>query len=104
MTPAVAEGLIDRIGAEIDKRVDARLGASSRRSRSRAQITQSGRHQALWTGIGIGAGITGLVAMMARHGQPAGKVQVYVIVVWVVLAIAGLGTTLVRKYRSAVRR
>jgi hypothetical protein len=27
---AVAEGLIDRIGTEIDKRVDARLGAGSR--------------------------------------------------------------------------
>ncbi len=29
---AVAEGLVDRIGAEIDKRIDARLGARPRRS------------------------------------------------------------------------
>lgn len=37
---AVAEGLIDRIGAEIDKRVDARLaGTQSRRARKRAART-----------------------------------------------------------------
>ena len=99
---AVAEGLIDRIGAEIDKRVDARLGAGSRRSRSPAQIAQSGRHQALWAGIGIGAGITGLAAIMA-HATTA-RVASMVIVVWVVLAIAGLGTTLARKYRITARK
>jgi hypothetical protein len=47
---AVAEGLVDRIGAEIDKRIDARLGASPRRSHSPAEIAQSGKHQAFWTG------------------------------------------------------
>ena len=35
---AVAESLIDRIGAEIDKRVDARLRAAAPIPRSPAQI------------------------------------------------------------------
>jgi hypothetical protein len=99
---AVAEGLIDRIGAEIDKRVDARLGTSSRRSRSPAETGRSGRSQALWIGIGIGAGITGLTAILAhRNGNHAAAL---VLVVWVILAIAGLGTTLVRKYRITARK
>lgn len=99
---AVAEGLIDRIGAEIDKRVDARLGGSSRRSRSPAEIGQSGRRQALWTGIGIGAGLTGLTAILAHNnGNTAAG---WVLVVWVILAIAALGTTLVRKYRITARK
>ena len=62
---AVAESLIDRIGAEIDKRVDARLRAGSSASRSPAQIRQSGRVQAAWAGAGVGAGITGLAALIA---------------------------------------
>jgi hypothetical protein len=99
---AVAEGLIDRIGAEIDKRVDARLGAVSRPSRSPAEIAQSARQQALWTGVGIGAGITGLVAILGHHN--GNRAAAWVVAAWAVLAIAGVSTTLLRKYRSAVRR
>jgi hypothetical protein len=99
---AVAEGLVDRIGAEIDKRIDARLGARPRRSHSSAEIARAGKHQAFWTGTGIGAGLTGLTAILAhRDGNRAAAL---VIVVWAILAIVGLGTTLVRKYRSALRR
>lgn len=43
---AVAEGLIERIGSEIDQRVDARLGVISRESDSSAKVSQAGRHQA----------------------------------------------------------
>lgn len=43
---AVAESLIDRIGAEIDKRIDTRLGARSSGSRSPAEIWQWSRSQA----------------------------------------------------------
>ena len=99
---AVAEGLVDRIGLEIDKRIDARLGASPRRSHSPAEIAQAGRHQAFWTGTGIGAGLTGLTAILAHHN--GGRAAALVIVVWIILAIAGLGTTLVRKYRRALRK
>jgi hypothetical protein len=54
---AVAEGLIERIGAEIDQRVDARLGVISRVPDSSAKVSQAaGRHQAMWTGAPAGAG------------------------------------------------
>jgi hypothetical protein len=99
---AVAEGLIDRIGAEIDRRVDTRLGAGRRGSRSPAEIAQSGKQLAFWAGTGVGAGITGLIAFLGhRDGNRAAG---WIIVVWVILAMASLGTTLVRRYRRAVRK
>ena len=97
---AVAEGLVDRIGAEIDKRIDARLGSRSSGSRSPAEFWRSGRSQAMWAGAGIGAGITGLVAMIADDGSQSKAVIAAVITVWVLLAVAGLGTAVVRWYRS----
>ena len=99
---AVAESLIDRIGAEIDKRVDARLSAASI-SRSPAQIRQSGRIQAAWAGAGIGAGITGLVALIADSGSQSKAVTAAVIAVWAILAVACLGTVAVRWYRGRGR-
>jgi hypothetical protein len=97
---AVAESLIDRIGAEIDKRIDAKLHAGSSGSRSPATVPQSGRSQALWTGAGIGAGITGLVALIADSGSQSKTVTAAVIAVWVILAVACLGTAAVRWYRG----
>jgi hypothetical protein len=68
---AVAESLIDRIGVEIDKRVDARLSAASSVSRAPAQIRQSGRIQAAWAGAGVGAGpvIGPPGGLDVRHGS-----------------------------------
>jgi hypothetical protein len=100
---AVAESLIDRIGAEIDKRVDARLSAGSSASRSPAQFRQSGRIQAAWAGAGIGAGITGLVALIADEGSQSKAVTAAVIAVWAILAVACLGTAVVRWNRSRER-
>jgi hypothetical protein len=97
---AVAESLIDRIGAEIDKRVDARMRASAPDSHSPAQIRQSGRIQTAWAGAGIGAGITGLAALIADSGSQSKAVTAAVIAVWVILAVACLGTAAVRWYRS----
>ena len=99
---AVAESLIDRIGAEIDRRVDARLSAASV-SRSPAQIRQSGRIQAAWAGAGIGAGITGLVALIADSGSQSKAVTAAVIAVWAILAVACLGTAAVRWYSGRER-
>jgi hypothetical protein len=45
---AVAEGLVERIGAEIDKRVEARLGRQPQRSRSLTRTASPGRHPAVW--------------------------------------------------------
>ncbi len=105
---AVAEGLIDRIGAEIDKRVDARLGAGSRGPRPLTEAAR-GRRQAMWTGVGIGAGvgagIIGIVAVIANSGNNNNAVVVAVVAVWLILAVLGLGTVtvLARKYRSPGR-
>jgi hypothetical protein len=100
---ALAESLIDRIGAEIDKRVDAKLRTGSSGHRSPAAVPQSGPSPAMWTGAGIGAGITGLVAMLANSNSGSKDVIVAVITVWVILAVAALGTSAVRRYRSRER-
>jgi hypothetical protein len=100
---AVAEGLVDRIGSEIDKRIDARLGSPQSHSRSPAEIWRSGRTQAMWIGAGVGAGMTGIVAIIANAGNVgfnSGAVRTAVIWVWVILAIAGVGAAVVRRYRS----
>lgn len=92
---AVAESLVDRIGVEIDKRVDARLGA---RSSSPADSSLSGKSQALLTGGAIGAGVTGMVAILA-NGQDS-RIAKSIITIWIILAVIGLGTVLVEKYRG----
>jgi hypothetical protein len=101
---AVAESLVDRIGTEIDKRVDARLRAGSSSSRSPAEFSPSGRSQAMWTGAAIGvttgAVITGLVAMIANYGNNTNAVSHAVIVIWGILAVADLATALVRRYKA----
>jgi len=106
----VAEGLIDRIGAEIDKRVDARVGADHRDPGPMSEAGTPGRAQAMWTGAGIGvgfgAGITGIVAVMANTGNTSHAVVSAVVAIWIVLAVVGLGTfgILERRYRNPGRR
>jgi hypothetical protein len=95
---AVAEGLVDRIGAEIDKRIDARLGPYRPDPRSTLEASESGKSRAMWTGAGIGAGITGLLAMIANKGSESSAVIDAVIVAWIILAIAALGAAYMRKY------
>jgi hypothetical protein len=100
---AVAEGLVDRIGAEIDKRIDARLGSPRSGSRSPAETSPSGRIVPMWIGAGAGAGITGIVAMIANRantGTNSGAVDIAVIWVWGILVIAVLAATFVRKHRG----
>lgn len=66
-------------------------------------MPQSGRSQAIWAGAGIGAGITGLVALIADSGSQSKAVTAAVIAVWAILAAACLGTAAVRWYRSRER-
>jgi VIT1/CCC1 family predicted Fe2+/Mn2+ transporter len=95
---AVAESLVDRIGAEIDKRVDARLRTAPSSSRPPAGSPQSGKVQALFVGAGIGSVLTGFMAVIAEHGSK--HVLTAVLIVWVILAVAGLGTAVVTRYRN----
>jgi hypothetical protein len=91
---AVAESFVDRIGAEIDKRVDARLRTGSSDSRPPAESSRSGKGEALLLGAGIGAGLTGFVYVIGEHGSK--HVLTVVIAIWVVLAVVGL----VSRYRN----
>jgi hypothetical protein len=98
---AVAESLIDRIGAEIDKRVEAKLGTRPQSARSLREAVPPGGHQALLMGAGIGAGITGLVAIVAEHGNKG--IVAPMLVIWVIVAVAALGAAAVNRYRN-IRR
>jgi hypothetical protein len=98
---AVAESLIDRIGAEIDKRVEAKLGARPERARSLGEAVPAGGHQALLTGAAIGAGVTGLLALIADHGSK--HMLAPMLVIWGILAIAGLAAAAMNRYRN-IRR
>jgi hypothetical protein len=98
---AIAEGLIDRIGAEIDKRVDARMRAGAPDPHPPAQVQRSGRIQTAWAGAGFGAGITGFVAIIAEHGSKT--VVAAMLTIWIIVVIAGLGAIAVEKFRSTRR-
>ena len=103
---AVAESLIDRIGAEIDKRVEAKLGTrpeSARPSAQAAQTTPQARPgAAALTGAALGAGITGVLALVADHGSK--HMLALILVIWGIIAIIALATAAANRYRNAVRR
>jgi hypothetical protein len=99
---AVAEGLVERIGIEIDKRVEARLGDRANQSRSVSKVSQSGSRHALLTGgitgAGVGAGVVGLVAIVVNDGMSTWLVPA-VIATWLILAITALAILLIRMNR-----
>jgi len=84
---AVAEGLIERIGAEIDKRVDARVGRVpvGRVARSRRPGTFASVVMALGS-MGLGLGATAVVFSDLGTGNP-GAAAVMVLVIWVAIAV-----------------
>jgi hypothetical protein len=93
--------LIDRIGAEIDKRVEAKLGTRPKSARPLGEAVPPGGRQALLLGTGIGAGITGLVAVIAGHGSKS--MVAPMLVIWVIVAVAALGAAAVSRYRATRR-
>lgn len=95
--------MIDRIGAEMDKRVDGSLRTGSSGLRPPVRIPQPGGSRALWAGVRVGAGITGTVAMVADSGSRSNAVIVAVLAVWAILAVASLAAALVRMYRVRQR-
>jgi hypothetical protein len=78
---AVAEGLVERIGAEVDRRVDARLAQQGLPARRLARPSPSGTFFGLGS-LAIG-GIT-TVSIMNSHG--AGSAAV-VILMWLVIGV-----------------
>jgi len=105
----VAEGLVERIGAEIDQRVDTRLA-----------VKEPG-HRALWLGIGIGSAASGVTALvvsaiingpvndaLAANGGPGGRswnidgdMLIGLVSVWCLLVAIFIAHSWVRRDRRS---
>jgi len=83
----IAEGLIERIGAEIDKRIDARL--DGRRRIRRANVANLERRRTLFKGAVVGAVVTGLPALMVGLSSPYSSKGAIIMIVlaWLVIAV-----------------
>jgi hypothetical protein len=83
----LAEGLIERIGAEIDRRIDARL--DGRRRIRRANVADLERRGTLWKGAAVGAAVTGLPAIMISLANPFRSMGAIIMIVlaWLVIAV-----------------
>jgi hypothetical protein len=96
---AVAEGLVERIGAEIDKRVDARLGHRGQQAQMPAPAERPAWVPVAIAGasIGGGVGVTALV-LFARATNVAGRIHntisgsqlLLVALIWVVVAVVNV--------------
>ena len=85
---AVAEGLVERIGDEIDKRVDARLAqrgeAPARRSPG-GQVSPAGRPAWSVIVLGLGSMLIGTLASAAVLGNSGSGVAV--ILIWIIIGV-----------------
>jgi hypothetical protein len=88
---AVAEGLVERIGAEVDRRVDARLTQHGLPSRRLARPSPSGTFFGLSSMV-IG-GITA-VSIMNTHG---GNSAAVVVLIWIVIGVINVAYAWARK-------
>jgi hypothetical protein len=100
---AVAESLVDRIGDEIDRRVDARLGDRGRSRQARRQAdVPSAVSQNPWASValslgsmGVGIGATAAVLSMSQDVAANGGVsnsigpgQIFLcVLIWVVIGV-----------------
>jgi hypothetical protein len=78
---AVAEGLVERIGAEIDRRVDARLAQQGLPERRPARVSSSG------TFFGLGSLVIGGITSVSIMNTHDSKSAVVVILIWIVLGV-----------------
>jgi hypothetical protein len=87
---AFADSLIERIGTEIDKRVDARL--ESRRRYRRIDAATLERRRTLWKGAAIGAAVAEVPVVMAALASRYSTKGVIIVVIltWALIA-AGYG-------------
>jgi hypothetical protein len=106
---AIAEGLVERIGVEVDRRVDARLAAHGR-GRRRIDMTPADQRRTLWLGIGIGSTATGIPALIVAvlmksdpHPRAPGAMLVGLVGFWALLAVVYLVSGWVRRVGSEDR-
>ncbi|MBV9092977.1 MAG: hypothetical protein JO132_03715 [Streptosporangiaceae bacterium] len=97
---AVAEGLVERIGEEIDKRVDARLSVRLPGAAVRAPAAQAARPSRLGAGavvlaLGSMALAIGATAVVLHPGDDyragvSGGQAVLVALIWIVIALVNV--------------
>jgi hypothetical protein len=89
---AVAEGLVERIGDEIDKRVDARLGrpgdAPARRHRS-GELSRPARASLETVSLALGSMIVGGIISWNVLNDKRGGFGLFVFI-WVVIAVINM--------------
>ena len=82
---ALAEGLVDRIGAEVDRRVDARLSGASRRA---LRGGRPGTFATLVMGLGsMGLGVGGTAVVLSKSGVAGGTAAFIVLVIWIAIGV-----------------
>jgi hypothetical protein len=78
---AVAEGLVERIGAEIDRRVDARLAQQGMPAQRPARTSYSG------TAFGLGSLVVGGITAVSIMNTHNGHSAVVVVLIWLVIGV-----------------
>jgi len=94
---AVAEGLVERIGAEIDKRIDARLGlvpAAQRAPGHQAPplptpAPQASRMPAFFPLVSMGLGVGATAIVTGQNGAIVGQVFM-IALIWLAIAIINI--------------
>jgi hypothetical protein len=88
---AIAEGLVERIGSEIDRRVDARLQQEARGRRAVSQPAPSARAAAFFALGSMGAGIGAASVILSLGSRLASQSQIALVtLIWVMIAIINI--------------
>jgi hypothetical protein len=97
---AVAEGLVERIGEEIDRRVDARLGRDGTGTKQRGETAKrrasgevSAAARPTWSVVLLGLGSMGIGAISAAavlNASNGGGNAWLVAVIWIVIAVINI--------------
>jgi len=88
---AVAEGLVERIGAEVDKRVDARLTQHGLPSRRLARPSSSG------TFFGLSSMVIGGITAVSIMNTHAGNSASVVVLIWIVIGVINVAYAYARR-------
>jgi len=94
---AVAEGLVERIGQEIDKRIDARLGQVTPAQRAagfqapapQAPAPQASRMPAYFPLASMGLGVAATAIVTGQNGAIVGQVFM-IALIWLAIAIVNI--------------
>jgi hypothetical protein len=91
---AVAEGLVERIGAEIDKRVDARLAQRGPAVTPAPAAPAAPAARSPWAPVAMGLGsmLIGLgVTSQVLHPRGGNGGELVVVLIWIIIAVINVG-------------